>query len=278
VIGYPIKHSKSPLFQQAALDHSGRTEKYVKIEVPEDQFSDVIDKMKRMPFLGWNITIPHKRSMAETVDEKMESALLLGGVNTVLNQNGVLKGYNTDGTGWKHAVRESFSLDIHDLRILILGAGGAGAGLARQAAADQCERLVIANRTVETAQSLAEELKESMKSQRLQGAQALVKAIPLDPEAIRAEIDTIDLIVNTTSIGLQPEDGPMIPESIIQPHLCVYDTIYGEHETPLIRSARQAGARTASGLSMLLHQGALSYEIWTGQPAPIEVMRQALTS
>ncbi|NJK92878.1 MAG: hypothetical protein HC904_14285 [Blastochloris sp.] len=204
-----------------------------------------------------------------------ESAQQLGGVNTVLNQEGRLIGFNTDGLGWVRAIRESFSLDVRDLRILILGIGGAGQALARQAALENCERLVLVNRNAAKAQDLVQALTPHFQDTRLLGANCRLKALPWDEALIASELDQIDLVVNASSLGLKPGDPSPLPPHILQPHLCIYDTI--TRPTPLQAAARSVGARCANGLSMLLHQGALSFEIWTGQSPDLHAMRQTLS-
>lgn len=248
----------------------------MRIEIKPEELPEAVAAMKKLPLRGWNVTLPHKWAMLDLVDEPRESARALGAVNTVLNEDNRLIGWNTDGEGWKRAIREQFYLDIRDLRILIIGAGGAGAALARQAALERCQRLVIANRTLETAEILVRELSASFDNDRLLGADAPVKAIACESKAFEHELDTIDLIVNATSVGLRPSDPSVLPAHLIQPHHCVYDTIYRAKPTRLIEHARQSGARAADGISMLLHQGAISFELWTGEDAPLEVMRQAL--
>jgi shikimate dehydrogenase len=274
VIGYPVAHSLSPAMQLAGFEALGLEAQYVRVEIPPEGLPATIKKMRDLPFAGWNCTLPHKIELAAQVDERGDSSQLLGGVNTVINEDGKLTGFNTDGEGWVRAVREDFSLDVRDLRILIAGTGGAGQALAKQAAAEGCERLVLANRSLEKAQALADELREKFVSEKLLGAHDRLAAIPLEAEALAHELDSIDLIVNGTSLGLKPTDPAVIPDRLLQPHHCVYDTIY--KPTRLQEAARSGGARVANGLSMLLHQGALSLELWTGRPAPVEAMRAAL--
>jgi len=277
VLGNPVAHSLSPVFQEAGLRACSREEPYVRIEVKADALKETVETMRNHPFSGWNITLPHKAAMADLVDEQRDSARLLGGVNTVLNDAGTLIGWNTDGEGWKRAVREQFSLDIRDLRILIIGAGGAGAALARQAAREGCPRLILCNRSVDKAHELVEELGPQLEQDtRLLGASARLKAVAMTEDALAPEMDTVDLIVNATSLGLKASDPAVLPDHLFQPHHCVFDTVYRSRPTALLESARQAGARATDGLSMLLHQGALSFELWTGLDAPLEKMREAL--
>jgi shikimate dehydrogenase len=276
VIGFPVAHSLSPQFQQPAFDALGLQARYLKIEVPLGELPRAVELFRQKGFKGWNCTLPHKAELAGLVDTLGDSARRLGVVNTVVNEGGKLTGFNTDGEGWVRAVREDFGVDVRDLRIMILGAGGAGQGLAIQAALEKCERLVLVNRTVEKAEALRAQVTALLHSDRLQGANDPLKIIPFDEEKIAAELNTIDLVVNATSSGLKPSDPAVLPARILQPHLMVYDTIY--RPTRLLEAAAEVGARTAGGLSMLLHQGALSFERWTGQAAPLEVMRKNLKS
>ncbi|MDR0533693.1 MAG: shikimate dehydrogenase [Verrucomicrobiales bacterium] len=276
VIGFPVQHSLSPIMHAAAFEKLGLKAQYVPVEIPPEKLRETVALMAKKPFAGWNCTLPHKIELAKLVDELAESAQKLGGVNTVLNDNGRLVGFNTDGEGWVRAIREEFSLDVRDLRILILGAGGAGQALAKQAALERCEKLVLVNRTEEKVRELASSLAPYFDTQKLMGADARLKVVPWDETLIAKELDQIDLLVNATSIGLKASDAAVLPARILQPHLCVYDTIYRPAKTRLLAAAEEAGARGANGLSMLLHQGALSFEIWTGQSAPLMAMRQAL--
>lgn len=274
VIGYPVAHSLSPAMQLAGFKALNIDAQYVRVEIQPDELPDTIQLMRELPFKGWNCTLPHKLELAQLVDERGESSKLLGGVNTVINQDGKLTGFNTDGEGWCRAVREAFSLDLKDLRILILGTGGVGQALARQAASEGCERLVLANRSADKAEALAEELKPLFVTEKLLGAHDRLSVIPLDELAIERELNAIDLVVNGTSLGLKASDPPVLHDRLLQPHLCVYDTIY--RKTRLQETAQAAGARVAGGMSMLLHQGALSLELWTEQTAPVSAMRDAL--
>jgi shikimate dehydrogenase len=276
VIGYPVQHSLSPIIQTVAFEKCGLAAQYVAVEVTPEKLAETVALMRKLPFSGWNCTLPHKLEIAKLIDERAESAEKLGAVNTVLNDNGKLIGFNTDGEGWVRAIREEFSLDVRDLRIMILGAGGAGQALAKQAALERCEKLVLVNRTEATAQELASSLAPYFDSQKLMGADARLKAVPWDEALIAKELNQVDLVVNTTSLGLKPGDRAVLPARILQPHLCVYDAIYRPAKTKFLAAAEEAGARAANGMSMLLHQGALAFEIWTGKTAPLMAMKTAL--
>jgi len=276
VIGCPVEHSLSPPMQLAAFATRHLPARYLKIHVPVEDLPGAVKTLQKKGFLGWNCTLPHKLEMVPLVHKLAESARQLQAVNTISVENDQLVGFNTDGEGWVRAIREEFLLDVRDLRILVLGTGGAGQAIATQAALEGCERLVLVNRTPEKAEALKTSLLPFFQSTRLQGSHARLKSMAWDEKDIAAELDSIDLVVNCTSSGLKASDPAVLPTRILQPHLCVYDAIYKPNPTRLLESAREAGAKTANGLSMLLHQGALAFEIWTGQPAPVEIMRSAL--
>lgn len=276
VIGYPVTHSLSPQMHHPAFEALKIPAVYPRIEVVPERLKDAVEKMRAAGWKGWNATLPHKIELYDLVDERGRSAEDLKAVNTVLNTDGKLIGFNTDGEGWVRAIREEFGVDVRDLRIMIVGTGGVGQALARQASMEKCERLVLANRTEEKASALAKEISPYFQTEKLLGAQERLKVIPLDEELMAEELNTIDLFVNGTSIGLRSYDPEVVPARILQPHLMVYDTIYRQAGTKLLQGAKEVGCRVANGLSMLLHQGAISFEIWTGEAPPLEVMRRGL--
>ena len=192
-------------------------------------------------------------------------------------EGGRLLGFNTDGPGLSRAVRSEFGVDLRDLRVMVLGAGGgAGRAIATQCAIENCEKLILVNRTFEKARQLAHELEIFFKGARLLGPAPRLEAVPWEEAALAPRLTTTDLVINATSCGMKRTDPAVLPASILQPHLMVYDTIYTAHRTPLVAAAEEAGARAANGLSMLLFQGALSFERWFNQDAPLEVMRAGL--
>jgi shikimate dehydrogenase len=187
-----------------------------------------------------------------------------------------MRGFNTDGRGFSLAIREEFSVDLRDLRVLVLGAGGAARAIAVQCAREKCERLVIANRTFEKGKALANELRNFFAGPKVLGPVPRLQAIPWEEAAFRFQIANLDLIVNATPLGLNRADASPLPARLLEPHLMIYDTVYSNSRPPFVSAALEAGARGANGLSMLLHQGALAFEIWFGRDAPIEAMRAAL--
>jgi shikimate dehydrogenase len=276
VLGDPVAHSLSPQMQNAALEKSGLEMRYARFQIAPAELQTAFELLSRLDFVGVNLTVPHKIPALALVDEVDENARRVGAINTVNVDGGKLRGFNTDGKGFSRAIREEFSVDLRDLRILVIGAGGAGRAIAFQCAKENCERLVIANRDLERARRLAEELRAFFTGPRVLGPVPRLQAIALDDAAVRFQIANADLVVNATPLGLNRGDPTPIPSRLLAPHLMIYDTVYSSGPTAFVAGAIEAGARAANGLSMLLHQGALSFEIWFDRAAPIEAMRKAL--
>ncbi len=278
VFGDPVAHSLSPQMHNPGLNEAGIDAQYVRLHIQPDQLKDALLQLKTQNFIGTNLTIPHKAAAIEFMDDIDETARHIGAVNTVLVDDEQLIGFNSDGPGFALAIREEFSVDLHDLRIMILGAGGgAGRAVAVQAAMDRCERLVLVNRTADKAEALAAELAPFFKEDRVAGPMERLEAISMDEGALTTQMDHVDLIINATSLGMKRTDPEPLPAPLIQPHHFVYDMVYSPARTHLIAQAENAGARAANGLSMLLHQGVLSFEFWFNRKAPLEAMRKGLT-
>lgn len=248
---------------------------YARVHAQPELFAVTAAALGRQGCRGLNVTIPHKASALNLADEVDDFSRLSGSVNTILFENGRTIGRNTDGPGFAAAVHEEFGADIAGLRILILGAGGgAGRAIAVFCAMQGCRRLVLVNRTMEKSKAIANDL-DAVVSKNHGTA---VKTIPWDTAAIAAECAAVDLVVNASAIGMRPGDPSALPSDAMRCGLMVYDTVYAGGDTPLVVAARAAGAKASNGLSMLLHQGALSFEYWFHRDAPIDVMRAALVS
>jgi shikimate dehydrogenase len=277
VIGHPIAHSLSPQLHQPALEAAGTGIRYIRLEVEPLQISTAFQQLAALGFIGANITVPHKFEALSACTSVHENATVLGAVNTVLFEGGEVLGFNTDGPGFVRAIREVFSVDIKDLRIMIVGAGGgAGQAIAAQCALEGCEHLVLVNRTLDKATRLAQRLAPHFESERLEGPGDRLVVLAADSPDLQAESDHVDLIINTTSLGMKRTDPSPLPAACLQPHHLVYDTIYNPAQTRLLSEAARHGARTANGLSLLLHQGVLAFELWFPGQDPKEVMRKAL--
>ena len=232
---------------------------------------------RELDFVGINLTVPHKIAGLAQIDVADESASRCGAVNTIRLHDKKLIGSNTDAEGFSRAVRSEFSIDLRDLRVMILGAGGGtGHAIAWQCALENCERLVLVNRTPAKTSAIVERLRPFFAEPRVLGPVARLEAVPWDETAVRAQLADIDLIVNATPLGMNPSDPAPIPARLLAPHHIVFDCVYRPSKTALLRAADEAGARGANGLSMLLHQGALSFSIWFNREAPIEAMRSAI--
>ncbi len=278
VFGDPVAHSLSPQMQNAALQACAIEMQYARFHIRPNELRSALLFLRGLDFLGINLTVPHKVAALGSMDHLDENAKKIGAVNSVKIDNGKLHGFNTDDRGFSRAIRDEFFVDLRDLRVMVLGAGGAARAIAMQCAREDCERLVVANRTFEKAKKLTDELHDFFAAPRVLGPVARLQAIPWEESAFRFQIANVDLIVNATPVGLNRSDPSPIPARLLAPHLMIYDTIYTSEQMPLVSAAIEAGARGANGLSMLLHQGALSFEIWFGREAPLEAMRKALTS
>ncbi len=277
VLGDPVAHSLSPQMQNAALRACKIDMQYARFHIRANELRSALRSLRALDFVGVNLTVPHKIAAFGQIDHVEESASRAGAVNTIRVRDKKLLGSNTDGEGFLRAIRTEFSVDVRDLRVLILGAGGGtGHAVAWQCALENCERLVLVNRTYEKAQALAERLRPFFAGPRVLGPAARLEATVWEEAALRAQLSDVDLIVNATPLGMSPSDPSPIPARLLAPHHMVFDCVYGPSKTSLLRAADEAGARGANGLSMLLHQGALSFSIWFDREAPIDVMRAAL--
>ncbi len=276
VFGDPVEHSLSPQIQNAALEACEIDMQYGRFQISPNELGEALKLIRTLDFVGANLTAPHKIATCAFMQELADTARQIGAVNTIKLENAKRRGYNTDGKGFARAIRQEFAVDLRDLRIMILGTGGAGRAIAMQCAKENCERLVVANRTYDAANRLAEELRDFFAGPRVLGPVARLQAIPWEESAIRFQIAHLDLIVNATPVGLNRSDPSPIPTRLLAPHLMIYDTAYGQSRTSFVSAAIEAGARAVNGLSMLLHQGALAFEIWFAREAPIAAMRQAV--
>jgi len=279
VIGDPVAHSASPPMHNAALEACGMEARYTRLHIRPEELAETFALLPRHGFIGVNCTIPHKAAALALVHRADEHARRIGVANTILVEGEELAGFSTDGPGLVRAVRAEFGVDLRDLRILVLGAGGgAGRAIATQCAMEGCERLVLVNRTREKAQALAAELAPMFRAARVSGPGERLQVAAWEDAALREQLAHTDLVINCTAVGMQRGDSSPISAALLQPHLLVYDTIYTSSRTKLMLAADDAGARSANGLSMLLYQGALAFEIWFDRAAPIEAMRAALLS
>jgi len=277
VFGDPVAHSLSPQMQNAALRAFEIKMQYARFHIRANELRSALRFVRELDFVGINLTVPHKIAGLTQLDVADESASRCSAVNTVCLNDEKLVGSNTDAEGFSRAVRSEFSIDLRDLRVMILGAGGGtGHAIAWQCALENCERLVLVNRTPAKASAIVERLRRLFAEARVLGPVARLEAVPWDETAVRTQLADIDLIVNATPLGMNPSDPAPIPARLLAPHHMVFDCVYRPSKTALLRAADEAGARGSNGLSMLLYQGALSFSLWFNREAPIEAMRLAI--
>jgi shikimate dehydrogenase len=271
VIGDPVAHSASPQMHNAALAALGIPARYTRLHIKPEELTEALGLLHKAGFIGINCTIPHKPGVLDAVDDADEGARRAGGVNTVVvGKNGKLRGFSTDGPGFARAVLESFGIELGKLRVLVLGAGGgAGRAIAMQCAAENCPALTLLNRSLDKLEPLLADIAEVYPFDR-------VASGDLSDLFLKIGLANSDLVVNCTALGMKPGDKSPVPQRLIEARHVLYDTIYVGHRTPLLAAGDAVGAKGANGLSMLLHQGALSFKIWFGQEPPLEVMRAAL--
>lgn len=263
VIGDPIDHSLSPNIHSAAFRELNLDCSYIAYKIPKDELEEGIDALKKIKIDGFNVTIPHKVSIMRYLDRTDESSSIIGAVNTVVNNDGLLKGYNTDMDGFLDPFKKK-NLPIKGARALLLGAGGAARAIVAAFAKERARKITIANRTVSNAEPL------SGFSNKIG-----LEAVPTTLESVQGAINDYDIIVNATSVGLKNEQSPISFEGVDEKTI-VCDIVYMPMNTDFIRKAREKNATIIYGYEMLLGQAAISFEIWHGVQAPYVAMKRSL--
>jgi shikimate dehydrogenase len=269
VIGYPLERSLSPAFQQAALDHLRLDIVYESWPTPDDGLETRMTTLRSPTVLGANVTIPHKESVIPRLDEIDERAGRVGAVNTIVNVDGRLHGHNTDVAGFIRALREDGEFRPAGKRVVVAGAGGAARAVVAGLLEAKAASVSVINRTLSRANRLVEDLRAVAGGSEL-------RALPEMYASWAAVMGSCDLLVDCTSTGTAglDEESP-VPVDLIRSSMFVYDLVYDPAETPLMAAARERGAGVLGGLPMLVYQGAAAFEMWTGEPAPLEVMFEA---
>jgi shikimate dehydrogenase len=269
IFGRPVAHTLSPLMHNAAFDALGLPYRYVPFEVHPDRLQAAVKGIIPLGILGLNVTIPHKEAILPFLDQIDEEAKRIGAVNTIEVASDRLIGHNTDGRGFLESLRER-GVDLSGKRVILLGAGGAAKAVAVTLAQQPISEMVIVARTAARGKALADRLATFTPRLRIS-----LRGTEFGPD-FSSQSDRPTLLVNTTPLGLKQGDPPPFPLHLLDPGWSVTDLIYRPQETPLLAAAKKGGAAVIPGLGMLLHQGALAFEIWTRQKAPLSVMRQAL--
>jgi shikimate dehydrogenase len=268
VFGYPVAENPTGVIQEAAFRERGLNWRYLTIEVRPEQLADAMRGLRAFNMRGINLTIPHKVSVIRYLDRLSPEAELIGAVNTVVVQDGLLVGYNTDGKGFLRSVRDDAGIDPRGKRVVFLGAGGAARAMSAELALAGVDHITIVNRTVERGRQMAAHLTE--KTGVATGWLAWDHDCVVPPET--------DILINATSIGLFPHvaETPRVARSSFRPGLLVCDVVPNPPKTAFLAAAALEGATTLDGLGMLVYQGAIAFQMWTGAEPSVPVMRHAL--
>lgn len=268
IFGYPVRHSKSPLFQTAAFRYLGINAVYVPFCIKPEDIKQAINSIKVLGIKGVNITIPFKEEVVGYMDELSEEVKIIGALNTVKNIDGYLVGYNTDYYGFIEGLKQIES-KLEGKTVLVIGAGGASRAVVYGLLQENIGKIYIANRTIERAQGLVQNFKKYYRI-----IDEIIYPIRLDE--VNKYLEDAHIVVNTTSVGLKDDDSPIFDYDRLQPHQSVVDIIY--KKTALLKKAEEKGCKFQDGYPMLIYQGVKSFEIWTGQKAPVDIMKKALSS
>ena len=265
LIGDPVEHTMSPAIHNAAFSEMGLDYAYVAFPVKAEEVPAAIAGMKALNMRGLSVTMPHKVAVIPLLDKLDPLAEKIGAINTIVNDNGILTGYNTDATGFLQAMLER-GVEPKGKNIAIMGAGGASRAVSF-ILADRGAELVILNRLLELdwAVKLARKISQAFGKN--------VEALELNEDNLAKTLENTDILVNTTSVGMIPDiDKTPVPSGLLKSDLIVYDVIYNPVKTRLLKDAEAAGATIISGVDMLVWQGVQAFEKWTGQTPPFDIM------
>ena len=271
IIGDPIEHTMSPVMHNTAFKTLGLDYAYIPFKVKSLELRKAIEGIRGLNLRGVNVTIPHKVAVMQLLDRIDPMAEKIGAINTIVNDSGILTGYNTDAAGFLQTLREK-GIEPAEKMVMLLGAGGAGRSISNILAAEGA-KLVVLNRKQKLAsvEDLARRLTD------FYGAD--IKVRELTNENLKKAIQDVDIMVNATSLGMRPDDDQTpVPADLLHANMTVFDIIYNPRPTRLLREAKAAGARIIDGVEMLVQQGAVSFEKWTGVKAPVDVMRKSVES
>lgn len=269
VIGYPIEHSLSPLMQNAAIKDLKVDYVYLPLEVAPENLKDAIHGLKSFGFVGVNITIPHKQSVINFMNELSEEADMIGAVNTIHIKDGKYYGYNTDAYGFLTSLKEEAQVDLAGKKITIIGAGGVSRAISAACVFSGAKRLVIMDVVIEKAIELCSTLSKFKKGCEI------INVMPGENK-LEYLIANSDILINSTPLGMHKNDPLPVRTEYIASGTFVFDVIYNVGNTPLLKEARKNGCKVLNGLSMLAHQGARSFEIWTGIKPNVYKMKKTL--
>lgn len=273
LIATPIRHSKSPMMHNTAFEALGLDYVYLAFDIPPENLDPVVKGLKAMNVRGFNVSMPYKTDIMNYLDIVDDSARLIGACNTVVNEDGKLHGYNTDGMGYMSGVKDC-GFDPIGKKMTVLGSGGAATAIVMQAAIDGVAEISIFNGNdpfYSRAEHNAQVINENT------GCRAQVYHLE-DQDRLRKEISDSYILANATNVGMGKLEGQkLIPDtSFLYPELIVTDVVYSPEETALLKMAREYGCRTMNGLPMMLYQGAAAFKLWTGKDMPIDAVKAVI--
>jgi len=269
IIGSPVGHSLSPLMQNAAIEALGEDYVYVPFPVEPDHLAAAVEGLRRLGVWGFNVTIPHKTAIIPFLDKVSPEAELCGAVNTVCREGELFVGHNTDGAGLMASLRDDLGFDPRGATVLLLGAGGAARGAVASLSGSGVAGIVVANRTRERGESLAGTFAARFPKVRF-------SVSSLDAVELAGHLRAADLLLNTTSIGMNGTSFENLPVMEMRADAKVYDMVYIPAETPLLADVRGRGLSCANGAGMLAAQGEAALALWTGRDIPGSVMKMKL--
>lgn len=270
LLGYPVEHSLSAVMHNRAFTHLGLDCVYLPFSVQPANLAAAVEAIRALGMLGANVTIPHKEKVMDYLDEVTEDAQAAGAVNTIHHQRGRLVGHNTDGLGFIRSMQEETGLSPQKKTIVLVGAGGAARGVGVALGRSGARLIYIANRTIERAARVAQDIQDN--------SGVSVEIVELSPVKLKPVLEQAQILVHASAVGMHPHADvpPLVPPELLHQGLLVCDLVYRPRETSLIKAAQQRGCRVLPGWGMLVYQGAAAFELWLGQPAPVEVMRAAV--
>lgn len=269
VLGNPVKHSMSPIMYNTAIDYLNLDFVYLAFELAEDDIEKTVAGLRAMDVAAFNLTMPFKKTVIPFIDEISKEAEMIGSVNTVINENGKFKGYNTDGMGFVNHIKSN-GVDIASKKIVIVGIGGAGRSIAIQMGLEKTGELVLMANNMNSANSVHEIL--------LENGNKNTRPIKLSQENLENELKDADILINCTCVGMgeNSENSIIEDEKILRSDLVVADIIYHPHETKLLKQAKNRNCKVVQGVGMLYHQGAIAFKLWAKEEMPLEYIMEKI--
>ena len=270
IFGYPVKHTFSPAMHNAVFAELGLDYVYVPFEVNPDNIARAVDSIRALDLAGVNVTIPHKSAVLPHLDVLDRNARIIGAVNTIVNDGGVLTGYNTDAPGFVKSLEEDAGVSPKGKQVFILGAGGAARAISIQLALAGAGEIRFSSPFPQEITGLSQTI--------LEHTSAKVGQVLWSRDEISKNLGAVDIFINATPVGMHPHHDAMPPVELagLPKNALVCDLIYNPRETLLQRKAKERGLAVLNGMGMLLYQGAIAFQLWTGIEPPIDIMRNAL--